>query len=194
MKENVCKICRRAGDKLFLKGERCLTAKCGFIRRSYGPGMHGQKRRRRISDYGRQLAEKQKARAIYGVSEEQFKNYYKKAAQSKESTMEKIIEFLERRLDNTVYRLGFASSRKSARQLVSHGKVLINNKKVDIASYLVSKKEQIKVEKEQIKDKEIPSWLSYDRKKKIGKVESLPAVKTEGGEIDFQLIVEYYSK
>lgn len=193
MKQNVCKICRRSGSKLFLKGERCLTAKCGFTRRSYAPGIHGQKRTSRLSDYGKQLREKQKARFTYGVSEEQFANYYKKANKSNKPTANVIMELLERRLDNVVYRLGLAPSRRAARQLVNHG-ITVNGKKVDIPSYSVRKNDLIIANAKQTKDKELPMWLSYNSKTKTGKVESMPEKDMMDNNIESQLIVEYYSK
>ena len=132
----VCKLCRREGEKLFLKGEKCYMAKCPVARRSYAPGQHGRLPVR-ISEYGIRLREKQKARRIYGLRERQFEGYFEKAARQKGSTGEKLLEFLERRLDNVLYRLGFSASRQNARQVIHHGGVLVNGRKVDVPSFAV---------------------------------------------------------
>src|SRR3984885_9744166 len=141
----VCRLCRREDMKLFLKGDRCYTDKCGFERRAYAPGQHGQARRRKASNYGEQLREKQKVKRIYGIAERQFRGYYYKAARSKGVTGENLLVLLERRLDNIVYRFGFASDHAEARQLVRHGHFLINGKRVNIPSYLVRARDVIQV-------------------------------------------------
>ena len=143
-REAMCKLCRAAKEKLFLKGSRCISEKCAVSRRTYGPGQHGQ-RRRKVSDYGVQLSEKQKAKRIYGVLEKQFKNYFKLAAKTKGKTGETLLQFLERRLDNVIFRLCFAYSRAAARQLVMHDHVCVNNKKVNIPSFLVKEGDIVEV-------------------------------------------------
>ncbi len=195
MKENPCKICRRAGVKLFLKGERCYLPKCSMVRRPYPPGVHGQKGVR-LSDYGKQLREKQKLRYMYGVSETQLKNYFKKAAKSRQSTIEKLFQMLEMRLDNVVFRAGFATSRKQARQLVNHGKVTVDGQKVDIPSYQVKPGQTIacKLKIESSREPVRPAWIRWDSKKRTATVERLPQQDEFPSEIDGQLIVEYYSR
>ena len=141
----VCRLCRREDMKLFLKGERCYTDKCGYERRSYPPGQHGQSRRKKRSDYGEQLREKQKVKRIYGIAERQFRGYFFKATRMKGVTGENLIQLLERRLDNVVYRMGFASDHAEARQLVRHGHFTINGKKVNIPSYLVRPRDVVQV-------------------------------------------------
>ena len=163
-----CKLCRREGMKLFLKGDRCYTDKCAFARRSYAPGQHGQNRKK-VSNYGMQLREKQKARRIYGVLEKQFRCYYEKADKQRGITGENLLRLLEMRLDNVVYRLGYGASRSEARQLVTHGHFLVNGKKVDIASYNVNVNDVISVcEKSRATEKfkvfaenpkTLPKWL-----------------------------------
>src|SRR6187431_3674138 len=141
----VCRLCRREDMKLFLKGERCYTDKCGYERRSYPPGQHGQSRRRKRSDYGEQLREKQKVKRIYGIAEKQFRGYYHKAVRAKGVSGHTLIQLLERRLDNVVYRMGFASDHAEARQLVRHGHFTINGQRVDIPSFLCRSSDQIEV-------------------------------------------------
>ncbi|MFA6977322.1 MAG: 30S ribosomal protein S4 [Anaerovoracaceae bacterium] len=198
-----CRLCRREGQKLFLKGERCYSTKCAMEKRSYAPGQHGQGRKK-VSEYGTQLREKQKAKRFYGLQETQFRNLFDKADKKKGITGENLLIFLETRLDNVVFRLGFASSRKEARQLVTHGHFMVNGKKVNIPSYMVSAGDVIQVKEKSVsspKFKEIkemtitaPSWLSVDVEKLEGKVLMLPT----RGEIDTpiaeHLIVELYSK
>ncbi len=198
-----CRLCRREGQKLFLKGERCYSTKCAMEKRSYAPGQHGQGRKK-VSEYGTQLREKQKAKRFYGLQETQFRNLFDKAVKKKGITGENLLIFLETRLDNVVFRLGFASSRKEARQLVTHGHFMVNGKKVNIPSYMVSAGDVIQVKEKSVsspKFKEIkemtitaPSWLSVDVEKLEGKVLMLPT----RGEIDTpiaeHLIVELYSK
>jgi small subunit ribosomal protein S4 len=205
----VCKLCRREGEKLFLKGEKCLTAKCPLERRNYPPGEHGKKgmRRRKVSDYGKQLREKQKARRIYGVLERQFRRYFKEAQRKKGMTGAMLLILLERRLDNVVYRLGLADSRAQARQLVRHGHITVNGRKVDIPSYLVSEGDEIGVKPsskklayfkdlaERIADKPAPpEWLSIDRETMTGRVLAQPLREQIDVPINEQLIVEFYSR
>lgn len=181
--------------KLFLKGERCSLPKCPMTRRDYPPGQHGQKNYR-ISDYGKQLKEKQKIRHIYGISETQLRNYFQKAAKSPASTIQKLFEILEMRLDNVVYRAGFANSRKQARQIISHGKILIDNKKVDISSFQVKPGQKITSKFKLLIGKNISraAWLKWDQKNLTAAVERLPAENEYPPEIEGQAIVEYYSR
>ncbi|MFH2137802.1 MAG: 30S ribosomal protein S4 [Candidatus Omnitrophota bacterium] len=200
-----CRICRRQGSKLFLKGKRCGTEKCAFNRRSYAPGQHGQ-RRTKISDYGLQLREKQKVKKIYGVLERQFRRYFHEAAGAKGITGEILLQILERRLDNVLLRTGFAVSLPQARQIVRYGHVKVNGRKVDIPSFLVGVddkiqvsckeklvkliKENIDVTQERIK----PSWLSVDSANLKAEIKSLPARDEVPFAVQEQLIVELYSK
>lgn len=201
-----CKLCRREGMKLFLKGTRCLSEKCAFDRRGYAPGQHGQRGRRKGSEYGLQLREKQKVRRIYGVLEKQFRNYFKKAARKKGVTGEILLQLLESRLDNMVYRLGFAPSRKTARQLVKHGHFLVNGKKVNIPSYEVRPGEVISVSensrnldvihsalKESGKTPDI-DWLRVDKVKMEGELLEVPERTQIPVMVQEQMIVELYSK
>jgi small subunit ribosomal protein S4 len=201
-----CRHCRRENMKLFLKGERCYTDKCSFDRRQYAPGQHGQMRRTKFSSYGEQLREKQKVKRIYCVLEHQFRNYFANAARKKGVTGENLILLLERRLDNMVYRMGFAGSRNEARQLIKHGHYLVNGKKVDIPSYSVTpgdiiqprekskKVERIKGAMEIASQRGIPAWLELDTEKFEGKVVALPKREEITIPIREQLIVELYSK
>jgi small subunit ribosomal protein S4 len=198
-----CKLCRREGLKLNLKGDRCFTEKCAFARRSYAPGQHGQSRKK-ISNYGLQLREKQKAKRLYGVLEKQFRLYYDKAEKQRGITGENLLRFLELRLDNVVYRLGYGNSRAEARQLVNHGHFLVNGKKVDIASYSVSLNDVISVsEKSRATEKfkvfnenpkTLPNWLEANQAAFEGKVLSLPAREDIDVPVNETLIVELYSK
>lgn len=198
-----CRICRREGLKLFLKGDRCFTEKCAFTRRGYAPGQHGQSRKK-LSNYGTQLREKQKARRIYGVLEGQFRRTYEIAERQKGITGENLLRLLELRLDNVVYRLGYGSSRTESRQLVNHGHFLINGKKVDIASYSVQVGDVISVrEKSRASEKfkvfaenpkTLPNWLQGDVATFEGKVVSLPAREDIDVPVNETLIVELYSK
>ncbi len=202
---SVCRLCRREGMKLFLKGERCFGTRCAIERRGYAPGQHGQ-RQRKISDYGVRLREKQKVRRIYGLMERQFRNTFHKAARKEGVTGEILLEYLERRLDNVVYRFGFAPSRQQARQLVRHGHILVNGRRVDIPSFQVSEEDLV-----QIKDKSpmrdtikeavsvaehrgFPGWLQLDKEQLSGKIIGLPAREDVQYPIKEQLIVELYSK
>lgn len=201
----VCKLCRREGEKLYLKGEKCYSSKCPFDKRSYSPGEHGR-RPSRFSDYGLQLREKQKAKRIYGLMEKQFKRYFKSAERQKGVTGENLFRMLETRLDNIVYRLGFAVSRKDARQLVSHNHVLVNDERVNIPSYQVKTGDQIKVKEkshdldrivtalEAAERRETPEWLEVDVDKRIGIVHALPTRDQIQTTIQDQLIIEHYSR
>ena len=198
-----CKLCRREGQKLFLKGERCYSSKCAIERRNYAPGQHGQARKKQ-SEYGLQLREKQKATRFYGVPETQFRNLFEKAAKKQGKTGENLMIFLETRLDNVVFRLGFAASRKEARQLVTHGHFTINGKKADIPSMEVKAGDVIKVKERSVsspKFKEIkemsitvPSWMTVDVDKLEGKVVAMPRREDIDTPIAEHLIVELYSK
>lgn len=198
-----CKLCRREGQKLFLKGERCYSSKCAIERRNYAPGQHGQARKKQ-SEYGLQLREKQKAKRFYGVPETQFRNLFEKAAKKQGKTGENLMIFLETRLDNVVFRLGFAASRKEARQLVTHGHFTINGKKADIPSMEVKAGDVIKVKERSVsspKFKEIkemsitvPSWMTMDVDKLEGKVVAMPRREDIDTPIAEHLIVELYSK
>ena len=191
--------------KLFLKGDRCYKDKCGVERRGYAPGQHGR-RRSKVTGYGTQLREKQKAKRIYGVLERQFRNYFKKAARRKGITGATLLSFLEQRLDNVVYRIGFASSRPQARQLVSNGHIVVNGRKVDIPSYLIREGDEISVRErsrkndfirqsiETAKGRGVPTWLELDAEAFKGRVVNLPAREDIVLPITEQLIVELYSK
>ena len=200
-----CRLCRREGQKLFLKGDRCYTDKCAFVRRSYAPGQHGAAKKK-LSNYGVQLREKQKARRIYGVLEGQFRHYYEKADHMKGITGENLLMLLEMRLDNVVYRLGFGTSRAQARQFVNHGQFEVNGKKVNIPSYLVkagdvitvreSKKDNatLKANIEESAKRPVPAWLERDTEKLSGKVIKLASREDIEIPIEEHLIVELYSK
>jgi small subunit ribosomal protein S4 len=204
--EAVCRLCRREGLKLYLKGERCYTEKCGVDRRTYPPGQHGQGRRSKPSEYGLQLREKQKARRIYGVLERQFRKYFKEADRRKGITGENLLQILESRLDNVVYRLGFALSRAEARQLVRHGHVNVNGRRVDIPSYQLKPGEVVSVsvssrDKARFKDlaellrtQGTVDWLEVDRENLSGKVLRLPTREEIDIPITEHLIVELYSR
>ena len=204
-KDEQCRRCRREGQKLFLKGERCYTDKCSISRRNYAPGQHGQKRAK-LSEYGTQLREKQKTKAYYGVGEKQFRKYFEMASNKKGVTGENLLQILESRLDNVVYRLGFGVSRPQARQLVTHGNIEVNGKKVDIASYLVKAGDVISI-REVRKDnpvvkenmeansvRPLPEWLEVDREKMSGKVIRLANREDIDLPVEEHLIVELYSK
>ena len=203
--EAVCRMCRREGQKLFLKGDRCYTQKCAMECRAYAPGMHGQNRSK-TSEYGQQLREKQKAKRYYGLLENQFRNYFELAERRPGQTGENLLAILEVRLDNVVYRLGFAMSRAEARQLVSHGHFTVNGRKVNIPSFLVkpgmvislkdsSKSlEKIKANVEANAFRQPPKWLEYDANNMIAKVTAVPAREDIDLPIEEHLIVELYSK
>jgi small subunit ribosomal protein S4 len=205
----VCKLCRREGEKLFLKGQRCYTPKCAFERRGFPPGEHGrdaQFRRRRVSDYSRQLREKQKTRRVYGVSERQFRRYYRTSLKKRGLTGENLLQMLERRLDNVVYRLGFAPSRAAARMLVTHGHFNINGRRTDVPSMLVRPGDSIDVRPgsrgrayfkelpEIAETRTVPRWLERDSKGLAGRVLHDPERADIDANLSEQLIIEYYSR
>jgi small subunit ribosomal protein S4 len=202
----VCRLCRREGMKLFLKGTKCFSDKCPIEKRNFAPGQHGKDRKAKIVGYGLQLREKQKTKRIYFTQEGQFRSYFEKAARSKGVTGEILLQQLERRLDNVVYRLGFGMSRRQARQLVRHGHVAVNGRKVNIPSYQVSVGEEIAIREnsrklpilEQAKEfashQNSPSWLEIDRDNYKGRVLSLPKREEIQMPVNEQLIVELYSK
>jgi len=202
----VCRLCRRERMKLFLKGDRCFKEKCAIERRAYPPGQHGQRRGRRSLGYGPQLREKQKVKRIYGVLEKQFRSYFKDAERSRGVTGDNLLVSLERRLDNVVYNLGFASSRSQARQLVRHGHVQVDGNKTTIPSYQVKTGQQIGVKEgsrknefirasvETARGRGIPSWLELDPDNFVGKVISLPTREDIKLPVEEQLIVELYSR
>jgi len=201
----VCRICRREGLKLFLKGSRCYTKKCSFERRSTPPGMYAT-RRRKVSDYGIQLREKQKVRKSYSVMERQFRNYFSKATKRKGMTGENLLRMLEMRLDNVVFRMGFASSRAQARQLVTHGHFAVNRRPTNIPSFGTKVGDRIEVRESRrgrehfkttadtIKAAQIPEWVSVDATKLLGTVLAEPAREQMPLEFNEQLVVEYYSR
>lgn len=201
----VCRLCRRLGDKLYLKGEKCFTAKCPFERRPYAPGQRSL-RRRKISDRGLQLREKQKARAVYGVLERQFRRYYAEAVRRHGITGEILLRLLELRLDNIVHRLGFADSRAQARQLVLHGHIAVNGRKAAIPSHVLKvgstvswtergrKTKYFEMVKERIGSREIPSWLSLDAGSMTGRILAEPEMVEIGAKFNPATIVEYYSR
>jgi small subunit ribosomal protein S4 len=198
-----CRICRREGQKLFLKGTRCFTDKCSIARRNYAPGQHGQKRAK-LSEYGTQLREKQKTKSYYGVGEKQFRGYFEMASNKKGVTGENLLQILESRLDNVVYRLGFGTSRAQARQLVNHGQFEVNGQKVDIPSYLVkagdvitvreNKKDNVTIKANVENARPVPAWLELNNETLSGKVVRLASREDVDIAIEEHLIVELYSK
>lgn len=205
--DSKCKLCRRAGEKLFLKGDRCLSPKCAMVRRPYAPGVHGQNPSRGRSEFGRQLSMKQKIKRLYGVLERQFRHHFEESKLRQGATGDLLLQRLECRLDNVVYRLGFASSRTAARQLVSHKFFTVNGKRMNVASYeakvgdviaLKASKEEKTLTKNRIEllknKKDVPHWLSLDADKLEGKVLALPSREDVGISVDAQMVVEYYSK
>jgi small subunit ribosomal protein S4 len=202
----MCRLCRREGIKLFLKGTRCVSEKCSFDKRGYNPGQHGQRRRGKLSDYGMQLREKQKVKRIYGILEKQFRGYFQKAERQKGVTGETLLQMLERRLDNVVFRACFASSRAQARQIVKHNLVRVNDEKVNIPSFIVKKGDivHIKVDPENTKtmeenlkvnkDRGIPKWLDLNDTQFSVTIKELPVRDDVGFPVEEQLIVELYSK
>jgi len=207
MREVICKKCRRIGQKLFLKGERCFTPKCAMVKKPYPPGIHGKKKKRRAtSEYGVQLTEKQKVRQIYNIRERQFKRYFQEASREKGVIGDNILKKLELRLDNIAFRLGFAESRQKARQLVSHGHILVNDKKINIPSFRVKLNDVIEIKKSslnlvlfkdlktKLKKYKPLDWFSLDKDKLEGKIISLPNQEDIKIPADLQMIVEYYSR
>ncbi len=206
-REGVCRLCRREGTKLYLKGMRCFTEKCAIERRNFPPGQHGQSRRVKLTGYGQQLREKQKVKRTYGLLERQFRNYFEKAERAKGPTGENLIIMLERRLDNVVHRMGLASSRPQARQLVSHGHVQVNGRNVNVPSFLVSVGDLVALRDKmrenamvlQARDvsqsQAIAPWLEIDRENHRAKVVALPKREdVQTPSVTEQLIVELYSK
>jgi small subunit ribosomal protein S4 len=201
-----CRLCRREGEKLFLKGARCFTEKCAFERRGYAPGEHGKDRRSKETSYGLQLRMKQKTRRIYGILERQFRNYFAKAERQKGVTGENLLLMLERRLDNIVFRMGFASSRAAARRLVGHGHISVNDRTVDVPSFQVRVGDTVRVRSksktnpniltsiEQSKGRDMMSWLSVDYDGMSGRVLEYPTRANIPTKVSEQLIVELYSK
>ena len=205
--DSVCRLCRREGVKLFLKGDRCFKEKCAVDRRAYVPGQHGQSRRpRKASDYQVQLREKQKIKRIYGLLEKQFRNLYEKAARRPGITGHNLMAMLECRLDNVVYRMGFAKSRAQARQLVNHGHIRVNGQKVDVSSYLVRAGDVVTVKEktkanayvsealESVLGRGLPEWLQVEPENALGKVTQLPVRDQIDQEVNEQLVVELYSR
>ncbi len=205
----VCRLCRREGEKLFLKGSRCMTPKCSFERRSYPPGQHGPQkrfRRGRASDYLLQLREKQKARRVYGILERQFHGYFSRAARQADMTGGNLLVLLERRLDNVIYRMGFAQSRAQARQIVTHGHIMVNGRKTNIPSALVKDGDTISIRPESLRrsyfktlrqeyeDRQVPRWLSVNVQGLSGSVLFIPRREDIDVPLKEQLIVEYYSR
>lgn len=205
-RDAVCRLCRREGVKLFLKGQRCLTDKCAIEKRNFAPGQHGKSRRPKLVGYGLQLREKQKVRRLYGILEEQFRSYFEKAATMKGITGENLLHLLEQRLDNAIYRLGLATSRAAARQLVRHGHIQVAGRKVNIPSFQVAPGQEIVVRERSRKipgilhaldmlgSRGVPSWLEFDRGSMKGKVLSIPKREDVNFPIQEQMIVELYSK
>ena len=202
----VCRLCRREGMKLFLKGERCYTEKCAIEKRNLPPGQHGKLRKAKLVGYGLQLREKQKVKRIYGVLENQFRRYFEMADRTRGITGETLLQLLERRLDNVIYRLGLSTSRPQARQLVRHGHFLVNGRKVDVPSYSVKAGDVITVRGgsaqntaiqhaiEEVKGRGIPEWLQFDAGNMTGRIQSLPTREQINLPVQEQLIVELYSK
>ncbi len=205
-KGSVCRLCRREGEKLFLKADRCFTDKCAIERRNYPPGQHGLSRRKKNTDYGIQLREKQKARRFYGLLEKQFRIYFKNADKKKGVTGENLLLLLERRLDNVVFRMGFSGSRPQGRQLVRHSHIKVNGAKVNIPSFLVKPGDEIEIREksrkitaiaeslETVVRRGLPGWVEVDKDKFKGVFKSFPTREEIGGTINEQLIVELYSK
>ena len=201
-----CRQCRREGEKLFLKGEKCFTEKCGIEKRNYPPGQHGQRRASRLSDYGVQLREKQKLRRIYGILEKQFRGYYAEADRKKGITGDNLLQMLESRLDNVTYKMGLGASRTEARQIVKHNSVLVNGKRVNIPSYQVqpgdeisindSSKDQLRIKAslEAAEERGFPEWLEVNTKKLSGVFKNKPERDDLPSTINESLIVELYSK
>lgn len=202
----VCKLCRREGMKLFLKGERCFTPKCAIERRNQPPGQHAQRRNRKVSDFGLQLREKQKARRMYGVLEKQFRRHFDAAEKRPGVTGENLLQILEMRLDNVVYRLGLADSRAQARQLVRHGHIMVNGHKTDIPSYICKPGDELAVVpgsrpseyfqmlQPQLARRQIAGWMELNTNSIVGRVQRIPSRDELDLNVNEQLIVEYYSR
>lgn len=204
--DNKCKQCRRVGEKLFLKGERCFSPKCAMVKRNYAPGFHGPKGRKRLSDFGTQLTEKQKAKKYYGVSEKQFRLTFEKAAKKQGDAGKNFLKLLESRLDNVIFKAGFATSRAQARQLVNHGHFTVNDRKTDIPSFSVKLGQVIKIRKssqkspyfrnanEKIAKAERPSWINFNNTEMAAKILHEPKDEDLPQSINVHMIIEYYSK
>jgi small subunit ribosomal protein S4 len=202
----VCRLCRREGMKLFLKGERCYTEKCAIEKRNFAPGQHGKTRKSKLAGYGVQLREKQKVKRIYGVLEDQFRLYFEQAERTRGITGETLLQLLERRLDNVAYRLGLATSRPQGRQLVRHGHLTVNGRKVNIPSYSVKPGDVIAVRDtskkspailhalEEVKGRGVPEWLQFDAAGLTARISSVPTREQINLPVQEQLIVELYSK
>lgn len=202
----VCRLCRREGVKLFLKGARCYTEKCAIERRNYQPGQHGQSRRTRMTEYGTQLREKQKLKRIYGLTERQFRGSFLRATRQQGITGDNLLRLLEQRLDNVVYRLGLTSARQEARQLIQHGHVLVNGRTVDIPSCLVAEGDVVEVKPRSrgmvsvqqalatVEMRGVPTWLALEREQFRGTVRSLPTREEIGLPMTEQLVVEFYAR
>ncbi len=205
-RDAVCRLCRREGIKLFLKGQRCLSDKCAIEKRNFAPGQHGKSRRPKLVGYGLQLREKQKVRRVYGILEDQFRSYFEKAAAMKGITGENLLLMLERRLDNVVYRMGLATSRAEARQLVRHGHIQVAGRNVNIPSFQVSAGQEISIRERSRKSvtiqraldlagsRSVPPWLAVERENMKGRVVSIPKREDVNFPIQEQMIVELYSK
>jgi len=203
--KSVCRLCRRENEKLFLKGERCFSDKCSFERRPYPPGQHGQ-RRIKFSEYGLRLREKQKARRVYGILERQFRKYFAMADQQKGVTGENLLKILERRLDNVVYRMGFSVTRAEARLLVRHNHVMVNDRRVNIPSYLIKEGDTVSIREknrsmlkiksalESTERKGFPAWVDVNSQEMKGVYKNIPTKEDLGPMINEQLIVEFYSR
>jgi len=203
---SICRLCRREGEKLFLKGSRCSTHRCAFDRRAYAPGEHGAGRRAKTSNYGLQLREKQKVKRIYGLYEKQFRSYFIKAAHKKGITGSILLQFLERRIDNVIYQLGFCNSRKQSRQFVGHGFVFVNDCRVNIPSFLINPGDEVSIRFnkkgkktvddniEVSKERSVPEWLQVDHSQYKAKIDRLPERGDVGFPVNEQLIVELYSR
>ena len=206
LREGICKKCRRSGAKLFLRGERCFSPKCAMVKKPYPPGTHGKKRRSALSEYGLQLAEKQKLRKIYNIGETQLRKYFSTALKSRGVATEVLLIKLETRIDNVIFRLGLAESRAKARQIVSHGHILLNDKKINIPSIHVKKGDVIKIKKgslakplfsglvAKLKKYNPPTWLSLNKESLSANVLNMPTKEDIESNVDLQMIVEYYSR
>lgn len=205
VKNSVCKLCRRENAKLFLKGDRCFTDKCSFERRPYPPGQHGQSRLK-FSEFALQLREKQKAKRYYGLSEKQFRRYFSLADSSKEVTGLSLLKLLETRLDNVIYTMGFGASRRDARQVVGHNHVLVNGKKVNVPSYIVSKGDVIEIQEkgkkfvrvqnaiQGVTKRSVPAWIEVDHGQFKGTIKDIPSREEITLPVEESMIVEYYSR
>lgn len=204
---NKCRLCRRAGEKLFLKGDRCLSPKCAMIKRNYPPGIHGSKGVKSLTEYGKQLNQKQKVKRIYGITEKQFRKHLSEAVKQKGVAGDNLVMKLETRLDNVVFRMGIASSRAAARNLVSHAHITVNGRSLNIASAYLKIGDKVAVKENKLeknyfvnrksllqKNLELPGWVSFDPKKMKGEIISMPNRKDVNISVDIQEVVEFYSR